>query len=441
MTVLRSKITMIALGLLICLVGWNFKTNGLGIAPEPFFQEFQTNGQARVIGGMYAQAHQLDQGTANFGHVARMDAVPDDRGHIFNTERTMQAISGADQADDLQAEHYTAHFGGQALVYGWLQRLFGVTDFAVLQWVPALLTALVIGLLSRSYGRLFHPLFGVLFFVGLAASPWFVAFARNLYWNPFLLFLPGLFAAWAVQQRSIKVEALLVVLVAIAVTLKSLSNYEYLTCVIVLACAPYLIAPHFGRVSISWRQGIVRAAIVFVLCCAGFVAALGVHAAKRGDGAIMAGLTTMYEEDISRRTYGPSDGLVGETAESLNASVTDVFVKYYKLYPELRRTLIPRKVTVLAFGLLIIGMLFALIVDRRRFPWGPAWLVATFVAVPVSWMIAAKGHAYTQTHIGFVTLYFGFFQAMIFGVLTFGLHDLSLIKDRFMAIGNKETQL
>ncbi len=433
----RSPLACLSLIIAVLIVGWNYKTNGLGIAPQNFFETFQSNGQARVLGGIYAAQQGLDMQDAALGNLAPVNVAPDELGRVFSDVRTHQVIAVQSPLSEFQFEYYTAQYGLQAIIYGWVYDTFGLTSYDQLQWLPLSLTALCVVLLSLIYGRTYHAMFGILFFTSLAMTPWFVAIARNLYWNPFLLLLPAIFTGLAFNTRHKAAEAVLIGLAGVAVFLKCLSNYEYVTCVVVLACSIYIVGPHFrlGRMT-PWR-GIKRAVIVFCVCVLGFAGAFALHAAKRGD-TITDGIKTIYEEDISRRTFGDGTGFEGETAESLEATVIDALQKLWTEYPEKRRMIIPGKVAKTMLALVLLGFAALLVLDRRKFPWADAWLFATYLAVPLSWFIAAKGHSYTQTHINYVLLYIGFFPALIYCFFSVGWKSGQIVLNRLTNQGQTQ---
>ncbi len=412
---------------LLVIATINFKTNFLSIAPQSFFETFQTNGEARVLGGIYAKRTGIGVQYANLGHVAQQGVAPDELGRTFNQTRSYEILDGKVASNDLQFEAYSSHFGLQVPFYGWISDIWGVgiNKDTALRWVPSALNACAIFVLALLFARLINPIFGTLFFVSLAFAPTPIAFGHNLYWNFFLFLLPAICCALAFLSTSPTKRLLLIGAGGIAVMLKCLSNYEYVTSIIVLGCTVFLIAPYFNKNGMSVIAGMRFACLSFVILCSGFVGAFVIHSANRAD-TVSEGARLIFAEDVLRRTYGSDEGFEGETAESLQATIPATLEKLWKTYPGRELMIMPRKVATAMFLLVLLGFAFLLIARPRKFPWGDAFLLASFVALPLSWYIAAKGHAYTQTHIGFVLLYIGFFPALIYTFFSVGLRSAGL---------------
>ena len=396
--------------LAICL--WAiFQLNVGGIAPGKFFETFQTNGQARVIGGIVADDLGMDKRGANLGKVYLEPF--DEEGSVSQTVTAFDRPDAA-TASALRFADYPTQYGLQQRLYSFLHANTPLDSLGALQLIPSLLTAVVLVALFRRYLAIFGPRFATLFLLGMALSPWFIAFARNLYWNPFVLLLPALAAAFLYSAEGVWKRRLLLVAVGGAVTLKCFVNYEYLTCVAVLAAAVFMVGPYFDPRRPDPRPDFVMAATVMAVCVSGFVVAFLIHAGTRGD-TLIEGIRSMYEQDIARRTYGDASRFTGEAAESLRASPLDVFRIYLFEWPERRRMIIPGKVFLAMLAVALAGLAW-MFVARRPERFRNFWLLSVYAFVPFSWYLFAKGHSYTQTHINFVVLYIGFLPALIYVV-------------------------
>lgn len=405
----RFAITAFGFLILIVMLAANYLTNFLGIAESAIFDGWQLNGQARVVGGILADEIDIDKQGAHLGKVALRTSAPID----WNDESTApESIRLFDEhvSESIQFEHYRAQFGLQEIAYSFLNRTLGLDTLVRLQIVPAILTALVVVGLFFMYRRLYNGLFATLFLLSLACAPYFLSMARNVYWNPWLMLAPALAAAFLYRANSDRARLAWLGLVGILMMLKCLSNYEYLTSVTVLACSVFIVAPLFTdpKAKPDWKWAMA----VFVICIAGFAAAFLIHASVRGD-TILAGMRNIYVEDIARRTFGDPGLFVDETRESLQASVWDVLRIYFFEYPGRRTMIVPGKVFLGLFAVCLVGIAWRL-ATRHPLARRDAWMFVTFLAVPLSWFIAAKGHSYTQTHINFVLWYIGFMPALLF---------------------------
>lgn len=406
----RSRVISGALLVLLWLaITLNFQTNALGIAEPAIFERWQLNGQARVLGGMLAVRHGLETDGAHMGKVYRLAQTPDPLDEEATAAETYRVFADFPGADQVGFVPYKAQFGLQAVAYGALAESLGLTRLAQIQIVPAALTALVIVALFAAYRRLYDRLFAVLFLLCLIGAPYMIAMARNLYWSPFLLFLPALLAAGLYGEARRMWRGFWLAAIAVAMMFKSLSNYEYITTVTLLACSVFLVAPLFH----DRRPDLKTAVWVFLACVLGFFGALLIHAGMRGD-SLLAGLRAIYLEDIARRTYG-DPGLfgAGEVQDSLRASPLDVLRIYLFDYPGRRTMIVPGKVFLGLIVLSLLGIVLKGVFRHRHFR-RDLMMFVVFFSVPVSWFVFAKGHSFTQTHINFVLWYIGFMPALLY---------------------------
>lgn len=407
-TTAKGALRLLLFAMLVAVVALHFKTNFLGLAPAKLFDGWQLNGQARLVGGIYADRHGIAKDGAHMGKLSRQ-AQPVWTGDATVGE-TYAIFASNPPAEGIAYEAYRAQYGLHQSAYSVLSNRFGLHGLEALQAVAATLTALVLVLLAAAYRRMYGLAFAALFLACLTLPPFPLTMGRNLYWSPFLLYLPALAAAWLYHARDTPRQALLLGAVWLAMLLKCLSNYEYITTVTLLACSPFLVAPLFAD-PVAGRPRWGMAAAVFAACVAAFGVALLVHASVRGDG-IADGLRHIYIEDIGRRTFGDASLYAGEAAESQRASVLDVLRIYFLDYPSRSQMLVPGKLflAMIVAALAGIGWKFAIRHPQAR---RDAMMFVVFLAVPVSWFVFAKGHSYTQTHINFVLWFIGFMPALI----------------------------
>lgn len=366
-----------------------------------------------MVGGIVADVRSLDKHGAQLGEVylpSMGDSVPDPQ---YLTAETYRIL--ADPSDDQRVLFYPyrAQLGLQGSFYSWFSRRFGLRSLKDLQWLPAGATAMAVSVLFLLFRRIFNLSFSCLFVASLALSPFFTAMARNIYWNPVLFFLPTLSACWMYLDRRPFAQSSALFMVVLTMFLKAGSNYEFLSSVTVLASSVFLVGPFFsanGKPKPDW----VRALLVAAACILGFLAALLLHADARGAGSISEGLRLIFEQDISRRTFGDSARFSGETAQSLDATVFSVLRLYfYDKYPHWREMLMPAKLFLVLIGVAIAGLVHKGLTRHAMFQ-RDLYLFFVFLFVPVSWFVMAKGHSFTQTHINFVLWFIGFMPALIF---------------------------
>jgi uncharacterized membrane protein YqaE (UPF0057 family) len=408
----QKPTSVVIFAVLWLLLTVQFQTNPLGVAPESIFTGWQLNGQARVLGGIVADTHEMDKGGARLGKVYSVEDAPAEVTEEYTATATYEAFTDYPAGKAVIFVPYVTQFGLQEIAYSALARGFALTRLEQLQLAPSLLTAACIALLFMCYRRIYNLTFAVLFVACLAFSPYFLTMARNLYWSPFLFFLPSIAATWAYLDPRPSRRWFYLAMVAVAMALKSLSNYEYITTVTVLACSVFLVAPLFRKDEPSGPQ-FGWAFAVGMACVVGFLMAFLIHAGTRGDTLLM-GIENIYIEDIARRTYGdPSLYDPAELQASLRASPLDVLKIYLFEYPGKREMIVPGKLFLGMIGLSVFGLIYQAITTHQYFVRN-LMMFTVSLAAPMSWFILAKGHSYTQTHINFVLWYLGFMPALIY---------------------------
>jgi hypothetical protein len=97
---------------------------------------------------------------------------------------------------------YKSQYGLQGVVFSYIYRHIAFFEtVGALQFLNAALFAVVLVLLCREYKITFENHFGLVFLISMLGSPWIVSFARNLYWVPFLWFLPALIVMWLYRSK------------------------------------------------------------------------------------------------------------------------------------------------------------------------------------------------------------------------------------------------
>jgi hypothetical protein len=405
----RQAVLVLALFALLFL---NFSMNAFGVALDKTWQQWQLVGQGRVLGGIVADARGLEKGHVQLGEVYPGDEAPAQLTPQFLTAQTYRIYADLKAFPDIVFRPYRAQSGLQGRFYSGLHSM-GISSITALQTMVAILTSIAVVILFLFYVRAFNLSFALLFVACLALSPYFTTMARNLYWSPYLLFLPAIAACWIYLDRRPGVRTAGLVMVTIAMYLKCASNYEYITSVTLLACAVFIAGPYFSNPS-QPRPEFGLALQVGMACVVGFSIALLLHAQMRGGGDLIVGLQDIYTQDIARRTFGDASRFTGETAESMRASVLDVLrIYFYEKYPGRSEMMMPGKVFLLLFVLALAGLVHKALTRHRNFQ-RDALLFLVFLSVPLSWFVLAKGHAFTQTHINFVLWFIGCMPAMIY---------------------------
>lgn len=274
----------------------------------------------------------------------------------------------------------------------------------------ALVLALMVMLLAKKYDRVLAGCF----FIGFLLSPWLAAFGRNLYWVPFTWFVPmllGLVCSLWAQNRYI--PWLCSVGVFLAVLVKSLCGYEYLS-TILLSMVSFLASDFLGAAFRRDREKAIRLFSVIlrmsVFAVAGFCAAMCLHGMLRGGGNLAEGIRTIIQEDAVRRTVGISENIYG-AADFQPENVTALRVIGAYLLP---KSSLLSGIPGVLFPLLIVLSGAILVLRRKAYGSEKLWLYVLFFLAPVSWFVLAINHSYVHQHVNFVLWYFGFVQMCLY---------------------------
>lgn len=390
----------------LCLLV-NFQTNIFGFSANSFFDGFLRYSDSIVVGSIIADDYNIDKEGGNLGFVIKGEKSPD-----YIEEDSYKVLSGEYNGDNLSFETYRSQYGLQGVIFSKLHTIFGINQLNHLQYFSSSLLAAVLTSLFVLYRRIYGISFSLIFMVSLASSPWIIAFSRSLYWVPFLWFLPSIFAAILYIVENKRYRWILLSLILFSVFLKSLTGYEYLSSITLLACSVFIIAPFFENATPNPTPDFKTAFFVFFACVGGFLLALLIHAGMRGD-SIVNGLVRIYEEDVKRRTYGDPSLFGSIYTASLEASPFSVIKTYIVTWSTPLTVWLPGKLFKVFIAFSLFGLLLKYIIKDNTFKRDFVLLGFMFI-IPVSWFILAKGHSFIHTHLNYVLWYFGFVPALLY---------------------------
>ncbi|UDI91416.1 hypothetical protein [Pseudomonas sp. IAC-BECa141] len=321
-------------------------------------------------------------------------------------------FAGDASGKDIYFSPYKSQYGIQGLFFSTAYALLGLDSIDKLQLINSVLFALVVGVLSLLYSKVYSSRFALVFFVVMISSPWVVAFARNLYWVPVLWFLPAVFSALAYKSIGNAKRLAYCVLTGLAVFIKSLAGYEYLSAITLFACSIFIVAPFFSRQESDCRRNLKFFLLTFSFCVVGFIFALLLHAGMRGD-TIVAGLQNIFEQDVKRRTYGDPSTFDDVFKASLQSSPFDVVQRYINVWETQLFFYLPGAAFKWLILISLAGLLYVSI-SSRKFCAKNSVVFLVFFAASASWLVLAKGHSYIHTQLNYVLWYFGFVQALAY---------------------------
>lgn len=312
---------------------------------------------------------------------------------------------------------YSSNFGLQGHIYRLISRVHHgymlyhtLTCFAL-----ALTVTLCCSLLWRC-----DPLLAVAMYAGMGLSPWVVCMARNLYWVQFTWYLPLLVGLACFAEVFKKRPVLYAALLFLAVLLKSLCGYEFITTVLITAMA----FPLLKLLRTLGDKSLLRTRLreFFLLCAACVLAvllAMTIHALAMDAGGFVGGLRRIAENSKVRMAWAQSESIEQlysdpTVAEWLNrmadATAWETVRTYLRFPTELFHWIPGTAFLPLSAASLCIAA--GLAVLRKEV--GPLLLYTVLLLSTLSWYVLASPHALGHTHICYVLWYMGFAQMLLY---------------------------
>lgn len=332
---------------------------------------------------------------------------------IYNNEqdRYMQMGTGAE---------YESQIGLQGKIFSTYPKSMTIDQVrTIYKWVLAVLLAVVISFICYGIYKKYNLKFAVVFYLVTLLAPWVIGYSTNLYWVEFTWYLPmliGLYCSNHIESKKARILSYFGVLFAIL--LKCACGYEYITTVmlsaIVFMLADFTIAVLERKDKEKIMHLFRTIFIMGLFALAGFALALLYHGYLRDNENIYNGLRAIYYNDVLRRTFGDANMFQDVYADSLNASILRVLVRYFIFD------------TPLIFG--VPGILFIplVLVSFVAVVYG-VWkkkcdkhMLALYIwlgIAAISWFVLGKSHSYIHTGMNFAMWYFGYMQIMFYVVV------------------------
>lgn len=389
-----------------------FQANLTRPSDDYFFSTWDQHSQALVLGKI--EQDTAGKGSTPFGLVA---TSPDSQ----QAYTDLDAIRSGDAPSATAYTPYVSSIGLQGHLFETLHAM-GCSSLTCLNTAESGLFAVGFVLFAAALGlAVSRSLAGVFVVTGLL-SPWVVSAAHNLYWVGWTWMLPAAAAGIVCLARRRRSFVIGLVLVGLAVAIKSATGYEYLTTVVALAAGMPLLARAFGRI-LTWRKALVLASWIAGAALAGFLAAVLVHALMLGGGDPIAGAGWILN-NAERRTWATGTDADPLVTASHNASVAQVLGRY----------LFGWSTAILALGIgaggyaiaaqgfwvmILIPSAIAGVLLVRGDPRGARYATVLIVSAvpPLSWLVLAKSHAFAETNMTYVLWYLPFVAALVWVVV------------------------
>ena len=315
------------------------------------------------------------------------------------------------------AKPYRKQFGLQGKIYYHTARLTSAeTAFniftAATSFMMALTVMLICAVLHKKYSNIKLT---AAFYIVFWLSPWVSAFAQHLYWVEFLWFIPMLLGLLYITFP--KLKYLWFALIFLAVAVKSLCGFEYISTVL-MSMVLFPIAEFFEVRDKKQKFIIFKdVAIMTVISLVAFGVGFVVLANSRGAGDIMEGIRIIIQDDAVRRTglANPED-FTGVLQEAAEVSFVTALSKYLTFTTDII-TFVSGKLFPVIIVLSAAGLVISVIRKEKYSVSCIVIMLFSFLASN-SWLtILARPHSWCHTHLNYVLWYFGFVQICVYGVI------------------------
>jgi len=316
---------------------------------------------------------------------------------------------------------YTSVPGIQGIFFSVFEQLTNFSpglNLKIFHGVISLLSAFVLGLFvywtSKELGRSA----GLLTLVFIAFSEWMTLFGGNIYWNLWAFYLPLIASSFYLMKNSISEmynHSNLGILLAITMLIKCLfTGFEYITTALMMPLVPFIF--YAIRDSWGWSKFIGRSLRASLGLLTGATVGLFIliWQITQVKGGFQEAVGTILHA-LGRRSFGDPSQYIGLEAESLNAALLPVLIKYINgrailLSQILHTTNFSTEVSylVLFTAFLILTILLITMMKLSGCPMNQltstALIVTTWVSAiaPISWLILFKSHSYIHTHLNYI---------------------------------------
>jgi hypothetical protein len=468
--ILYRTLRLVLIPLLITLAAFlSYNNNAFLVTADKLFVEHDLYSEQYVLDGILHGANQ--DGHLRMGKYYRMGL--DSRPEIDNLHMISHQLYSEKNTIG-EYRYRTQQFGLQVHVLSFLADYLN-SDVRFLQAFSALLMSLVVGFFYLGIRKEFSEYQAITFCAVLILSPWVVIFAKNLYWIEATWFLPMAITLYFGRRSFESLYGALVMgfLLFVAVLVKCLCGYEYLSTIAISTCAPlayFMVQYRFGM-----KRGIQQVAICGFSFILAFSAAISLHAYSlrhvsstpisdiftRAMARTQSQDTQLLANDTCKAATNPDqcrkDFVIRETYTRSTLQVTFRYFVMPHFLPWIDRiifnsndkeqlkeakenltikSLLTLLVSISFQSLLFLFSIAASIITFLLFIVYCCYLMikrkdslslALFVSVlaPISWFVVAKNHSADHYQLNYVLWYLPYIP---FGVLLLQNSNIPLLK-------------
>jgi hypothetical protein len=329
-------------------------------------------------------------------------------------------------------EPYTSSICGYAFLVSYLYRMTPVDSINKIYLFQIFLFSIMITFILNFFARNIGKLYAVIYFISILFSPWITSAIKNLYWSPWIWYLPACAAIvyGSSKSRANRVASLIIVYITFVFKFWATGFEMFTSLIIFAAIMPTLVNLNNEKINSKFLLVYKESIHISLVGILSFLTVL-ILQVNLLPGNLISGFKYLFRESILRRTYGSAENYEIDYKDSLDANIFQVLQKYIFEWP--------KPILEFNFGdsglrlggqMLLPIIIIALIILLRHKIKNDKKLIhlcvlfVTGFFVTVSWLISAKGHSYIHTHILFVLWYLLFIPTSLYVIINFIINSM-----------------
>ncbi len=367
-----------------------------------------------------------------FLNVTLSDGIKIKKEHGSITEWKVLDKEGVER-EIITYEPYYSQWGGE----GWfLSEAYDILDirnsdepdslYAIRKIVAIITAAMCVWVCYEVYKK-YGILFALIWAGTFLLSPWIVSFSRQAGMIVCTCLLP--IAVGIMTSRNQKYFYYYLPIVFIAVLIKCLCGYEYISTLMIISVS-FLFADFVAeKQKAEKKKRFQQICLLSFVELGAFVTAFLVHASIRAD-SILEGVRETFTQDVLRRTIINNPDAFHEVyRESLECSVFEVINLYYTWRVPIFKGFEDDRLASSFFLWITLLPLVIFLVQfyKKKIDMRIVVLYILTYLGPISWFVLAKGYSFVHTHFTFLLWYYGYIQICMYIIIKF---MVDIIKQR-----------
>lgn len=384
----------------------NYQWNSFGIATGELFERNLIDSESAVVAGILeSRKNGLTSQQLRLGWYKSSDGktIP------WSTPGWVQFQFDALKRNESGVEYvpYASQPGAARWFHTGLELVFGRQDIELHRAIVAGLMSVLVITFGVWTFHVFGPIPGVLVVFTFFFSQWIIIFARNIYWQLWIMFLPMVLVSILCTKKRVRFLCLIPNSVFFStlfcvLLFRFCAGFEYVSTLMIATIVPIFLTGDYLSAA-GRKAGVKMAGVVSLICLLAFFAALLVWFIQSyiAFGSMDVAVKAMATAVAKRVHAAPGLDIDRVYLESLEKPIFDILHIYARGYwaPSF---------SYWASGLIfVVSVAVGGLLAKSRLEYRNdiiRCLVASLVALlaPISWFVLARGHSAIHTHMNFM---------------------------------------